>query len=135
MATESFNMERRILSMEGSTSVYRDDLSLVLDRLGHLSQAEAEDLVATAGEDERAYRTRPRDGFLDVLCDRIDEFLHDDDGGFFRMIVHVARYERSSAAIELWFHVTRPGFESGGTWIRHMVVGIDGQCIFADIGV
>lgn len=121
--------------MEGSTSVYREELALALDGLGFVSPSEAEDLVATAGEDERAYRLRPRDGFLDLLCSRIDEFLGDDDGGFFRMIVHVARSDRSEAVIEFWFHITRPGFESGGTWIRHMVVGIDQLMIFADIGV
>lgn len=134
MATETFNPEQLILSMEGSTAVYRDDIASSLNALTCIDTADAEDLVATAGEDERAYGPRPRAAFLDVLCKRIDEFLLDDDGGYYRMLVHLTRYERSPAAIEVWFQVTKPGFEAGGTWIRHMVVAIDESRLYSDIG-
>jgi len=134
MATETFHPSRLIFSMEGSTAVYRDELAAAVQGLAHVTALEAEDLVATAGEDERAYGVRPREQFLDTLCRRVDEFLADDDGGFYRMLVHVTRSDRSPAVLEIWFQVTRPGLETAGTWIRHVVVGIDAQTVYCDMG-
>ncbi len=134
MATETFNPQRLVLSMEGSSVVYREELAALVAALPCITPGEAEDLVATAGEDERGYGLRRRADYLDVLCRRMDEFLADDEGGFYRMLVHLTRYDRSPAALELWFHVTRPGLENTGTRFRHMIVGIDAECVYADMG-
>ncbi len=134
MSTETFHPSRVILSMENGSLVYRDDLEAIFKALTCVPADEAEHLVATAGEDERAYAVRPRDVFFQSLCGRIDEFLADDEGGFYRMLVHVTRYERSPAAVEVWFQVTKPGFEAHGTWIRKMVVGVDAQHVYSDFG-
>ncbi|MBK8268962.1 MAG: hypothetical protein IPK83_11920 [Planctomycetes bacterium] len=133
MATETFHPDRIIFSMEGSTAVYRDDIDAAIKALECVTAEQAEDLVATAGEDERAYGLRPRAAFLEAICKLIDEFLLDDDGGYYRMLVHLTRYERSAAALEVWFQVTKPGHEAGGTWIRRMVVGVDAAYVYSDI--
>lgn len=134
VSTETFDPNRRILSMEGASAVYRDEIADAFGRLNHLPPAEAENLVATAGEDERAYALRKRSAFLDVVCRRVDEFLLDDEGGFYKMVVHFTAYDRSDAALEIWFHVATQGGETGGIWFRHMVVGIDDDHVYADIG-
>lgn len=134
MSTETFDRSRLLLSMEYGSSVFRDELLAILHRLECLSADEAEHLIATAGEDERGFAVRDRNVFFDALCGRIDEFLADDEGGYYRMLVHVTRYERSAAALEIWFQVTKPGFEMNGTWIRKMVVGVDADHVYADIG-
>lgn len=134
MATETFNAEQLILSIEGSVDVFREDVAATVAGLAHLTPQDAEDLVATAGEDERAYGVRDRATFLDAFYRLADEFLRDDDGGYHHMVVHITRYYRNDAALELWFHVGRPGSETGGVWIRHMVVGLNDTSVYADIG-
>lgn len=120
--------------MEGSSALYRDQVAAALTGLYQISLPEAEDLVAIAGEDERAYALRKRDQFIETFCQRADEFLSDDDGGFHRMTVHLTTHDRSDAALEIWFHVGKPGTNAGGVWFRHMVVGIDQSHVYADMG-
>ena len=135
MATETFDPTRLIVSIEGATAIYRDEVAAAIARLEHAGIQEAEDLVATAGEDERGFGLRERSAFLNTLYQRADEFLLDDEGGYYRMIVHLTAYERSAAALEIWFHVASPGSEAGGIWMRHMVVGIDEKHVYADMGM
>lgn len=134
MSTETYDPSRLLLSMRGSTALYQTEIEAAMASLAHLSPAEAEDLVAIAGEDERAYGLRDRRAFLDAFCRRADEFLADDEGGFHTMTIHLTRYDRSPAALEIWFHVASPASAGRGVWFRHFVVGINDQCIFADIG-
>ncbi|MCG8405149.1 MAG: hypothetical protein MI923_08140 [Phycisphaerales bacterium] len=134
MTTETFDRARLVLSMEGSSALYRDELFAALAGLEKLSLSEAEDLVAIAGEDERAYALRDRNQFFETLCQRADEFLGDDDGGFHKMLVHITKHDRSHAALEIWFHVSTPGSDTGGVWFRHMVVGVDESHLYADMG-
>ena len=134
MATETFQPDRLLLSMQGSSGVYHDHLAAIITALPALPLAEAEDLVATAGEDERAYAARSRPDFVAALVLLADEFMLDDEGGYYRMMVHLTRYARSPAAVEIWFHVSRPGSEGGGTWIRRMAVGLSDGAIYTDMG-
>ena len=134
VGTETFNPNRLILSIEGSTGVYREEIAGAIGALDVLSPHDAENLVATAGEDETAYGPRDRTRFLDTLCSRIDEFLRDDDGGYHKMRVHLTSYDRSAAALEIWFHVGTPGANAGGAWFRHMVVGLDELTVYCDMG-
>jgi len=134
MATETFQAARVLLSMEHSAGVYRDRIAAALNELANVALDEAEHLVAVAGEDERAYGPRDRSKHLDVLCGRIDEFLLDDDGGYFQMRAHLSRHERSDAVLEVWFHVARPGAMQRGTWLRHLIVGVDDATVYADMG-
>lgn len=134
VGTESFNADRLILSMQYSTSVYRPDIETALARLACVPPAEAEHLVATAGEDEAAYRPVARPAFLATLYEMADEFLASDDGGFHNMILQVTSYDRSDAVLEFWFHVATPGFEARGVWFRQMAVGIDARHVYAALG-
>ncbi len=134
MSTETYDPTRLLLSMRGSTALYRAEVDSAVTALAHVSPAEAEDLVAIAGEDERAYGLRDRRAFLDAFCRRADEFLADDEGGFHAMTIHLTRYDRSPAALEIWFHVASPASPGAGVWFRHFVVGIDAACVYADIG-
>ncbi len=134
MGTETFNPDRLILSMQYSTNVYRPEMETALARLACVPPAEAEHLVATAGEDEAAYRPVTRPVFLDALYGTADEFLASDDGGFHEMTLHVTSYDRSDAVLEFWFHVATPGFEARGVWFRQMAVGIDARHVYAALG-
>ena len=118
--------------MEGSAVVYQDNLQAALAHLDCVAEEEAEHLVAIAGEDERAYGLKARNVYLKKLAQRVDEFLQDDDGGYYQMRVYLAQHERSAAVLEIWFHVTMPAKPRGGTWFRHLVVGIDDERVYAD---
>lgn len=134
MATETFQPDRVLVALEHSVAVYRDAIAAALDGLATTTLEEAEHLVAIAGEDEKSYTPRDRTGHLDVLCRRIDEFLADDDGGYFQMRAYLASHERSAAALEVWFHVARPGSMQRGTWFRHLIVGLDDATVYANMG-
>ena len=134
MATQALDPDRILIGLEGSVAVYRDDIERNLSTLTQVSVEEAEHLVAIAGEDERAYSLKRRASHMNALFRRIDEFLLDDDGGYYQMRVYLASHERSSAVLETWFHVALPGRLRGGTWFRHLIVGIDNEHVFADVG-
>lgn len=133
MATETFQPDRLLFGVAGSSAVYRDAIESALASLACVPLHEAEHLVAISGEDERAYARRDRSAHLQTLLDRIDEFLRDDEGGFYRMRVLFASTEKSPAMIEIWFNVGRPG-AAGGTWFRHLVIGLDAAGVYADMG-
>ncbi len=134
MSTQTLNPDRVIFGMEGSADVYRDDLAAALTQLEHVDKHEAEHLVAIAGEDERAYALKQKCEFLTALMRRVDDFLQDDEGGYYQMRAYLARHERSPAVLEIWFHVKMPTRPRGGTWFRHLVVGIDSDRVYADFG-
>lgn len=134
MATQTLNLDRIIFGMEGNADVYEDDLAAALTQMECIDESEAEHLVAIAGEDERAYTIKQRTSYLTALTRRIDDFLQDDDGGYYQMRAYLAHHERSAAVLEIWFHVTLPARPRGGTWFRHLVVGIDSERVYADMG-
>jgi len=134
LATERFDPARLLFSMRFSSALYRDELAAALAALSCVPPDEAEHLVATAGEDEAAYAPRDAASFLAELCRVIDDFLADDDGGFHQMTVHVTRYERSPAVLEVWFHVGPPGATTGGAWFRQLAVRLDTHHLYAAIG-
>lgn len=134
MSTQTLNPDRVIFGMEGSADVYQDDLAAALAQVENVDEEEAEHLVAIAGEDERAYAIKQRGEFLTALMRRVDDFLQDDEGGYYQMRAYLARHERSPAVLEIWFHVTLPARPRGGTWFRHLVVGIDSERVYADFG-
>lgn len=134
MATQTFQPDRVRLCMESSVDVYREDIQQAIDSLACVPIDEAEHLVAVAGEDERLYAPRERSSLFQTLCRRIDEFLLDDDGGFYCMRAYLSSHERSDAVLEVWFQVSRPGAMSRGTWFRHLIVGLDAEHVFADMG-
>lgn len=135
MATQTFQPDRVRLCMESSAAVYRDDIAAALADLAFVSLEEAEHLVAVAGEDERNYGPRDRVALFETLCRRIDEFLMDDDGGYYLMRTYLSSHERSDAVLEIWFQVTKPGATMRGTWFRHLIVGLDDQSVYSDMGV
>ncbi len=134
MATEVFQPDRLLFGIAGTADVYRDAIVEALSRLGTVPLHEAEHLVAVSGEDERAYGRRIRESHLSTLISRIDEFLADDEGGYYRMRVLFAASDKSPAMIEIWFNVGRPGAVAGGTWFRHLVIGLDEASVYADMG-
>lgn len=134
MATQTFQPDRVRLCMESSVAVYRDDIAGVIAGLACIAPDEAEHLVAVAGEDERFYSVRPRAVVFESLCRQIDEFLLDDDGGYYLMRAYLSSHERSEAVVEVWFQVTRPGAISRGTWFRHLIVGIDKTQVYSNLG-
>ncbi|MCB9857776.1 MAG: hypothetical protein H6818_18995 [Phycisphaerales bacterium] len=133
MATQTFQPDRVRLCMESSAAVYRDDIAAAVADLACVSRDEAEHLVAVAGEDERNYAPRDRNALLETLCRRIDEFLMDDDGGYYVMRAYLTSHERSDAVLEVWFQVTRPGATMRGTWFRHLIVGLDEKSVYSDM--
>ncbi|HPF37640.1 MAG TPA: hypothetical protein P5081_07510 [Phycisphaerae bacterium] len=134
MATQTFQPERVQLCMESSVDVYREQIAASIAALDRVAAEEAEHLVAVAGEDERNYAPRHRANVFETLCARIDEFLLDDDGGYYLMRAYLCSHERSAAVLEVWFQVTKPGALSRGAWFRHLVVGLDEQHVYADMG-
>ncbi len=134
MSTQTFQPDRVRLCMESSVEVYRDDIEAAIAGLDQVALDEAEHLVAVAGEDERVYAIRDRTSLLATLCERIDEFLHDDDGGFYLMRAYLSSHDRSDAVLEVWFQVARPGATNRGTWFRHLIVGVDEHSVYSDMG-
>lgn len=134
MATETLQPDCLLFSLRDAATPHRDTLGAALDRLAPMPHDAAIELIACAGEDERAYRLVTDAALLDALCRAADEFLADDDGGYHEMALHVARRTAAPAVLELWFQVRSPWSSGNGAWFRHLVVRIGPDRVLANLG-